>query len=766
MVQAAQEWLNSTYSGYAWFEPIPPDRMGKTGWTTMFALTRALQFELGIAPSLISDSFGPTTTERFTVQVGVISAATKPNIIKILQGALWCKGYTGGQLTGTYSPQTQVGVSESLQDMGFTTRLEVDARVMKAILTMDAYVVVMGGSADIRAVQQWMNRTYRDHVDYAIIPCDGHYSRYVQKMLVYAIQWALNVSGANGNYGPGTRNAVRTSGTVQQGSTGRLTQLFIAALYFNRYNPGAFGGTFTASVAAEVRKMQAFERLPATGKGDYATWSSLLVSNGDPLRPVTGIDTRFWITAEIAADLKTNGYTAVGRYLANSKVANPLDKKLRPGEVETIINAGLSLFPIWQMSGTSADHFSGSQALLDIDGATTAAYGFGIPQGSIIYFAVDFDAIDLDIDSNVLPYFRTLIGEMRRIGSPYLVGVYGSRNVCARVSAEAGAVSSFVSGMSTGFSGNLGFSLPQNWAFNQINEANLVLNGKNYYQNGTVVAVDNDVVSGRDPGVRSLTSAGDPNRAFIDYVRKVDSAITDWWVTNGSLSDPAQQLLAYLRSPEYDTFRWDLTGGPLQPGAQEAANAVAPSVQSYINVQHGRVIDRQHFSATASGVYQNAPSEITQCSRADLAGWVGDLLSLVRPWRLTGQAVSLYSFLSQRLGTDDGGFSEEDLIQDVDGYLVGIGLRDDSSDPYEVFNAVLSYPANGTNFTKFFARRFGSSVTNLRAAIRYAARSEQFEFKLMRARDQGDVGGPLGQPLTAGEADELADAFIEYFTSY
>jgi peptidoglycan hydrolase-like protein with peptidoglycan-binding domain len=69
--------------------------------------------------------------------------------------------------------------------------------------------------------------------------------------------------------------------------------------------------------------------------------------------------------------------------------------------------------------------------------------------------------------------------------------------VCSRVSHEVGAKWSFVSGMSWGFSGNLGFPLPDNWALNQIKEFE--------FQNGW--GLDNDVWRiGGDPGVSSLGS--------------------------------------------------------------------------------------------------------------------------------------------------------------------------------------------------------------------------------------------------------------------
>ena len=50
---------------------------------------------------------------------------------------------------------------------------------------------------------------------------------------------------------------------------------------------------------------------------------------------------------------------------------------------------------------------------------------------------------------------------MAQLGGTYKVGVYGARNVCIQVSEKGYANTSFVSGMSTGFSGNLGFPLPK-----------------------------------------------------------------------------------------------------------------------------------------------------------------------------------------------------------------------------------------------------------------------------------------------------------------
>lgn len=47
MVLAVQQWLNRTYTGRTGYNPVTEN--GKTGWETMYGLTRALQIELGIA---------------------------------------------------------------------------------------------------------------------------------------------------------------------------------------------------------------------------------------------------------------------------------------------------------------------------------------------------------------------------------------------------------------------------------------------------------------------------------------------------------------------------------------------------------------------------------------------------------------------------------------------------------------------------------------------------------------------------------------------
>ncbi|WP_234931855.1 glycoside hydrolase domain-containing protein [Bacillus thuringiensis] len=493
MVKKAQEWVNSTYKGRAGYKEI--EVTGKTGWSTMGALTQALQLELGITET--STSCGPTTLKELAKKCPISTTSnTNANIVKIIQAALYCKGYGPGGITGTYTPGTQTAIASMQKDLGATpSDGAVTPKLFKALLTMDAYVLVNNGSAKIRNIQQWLNSKYINRADFFYMPCDGHYSRDVQKSLMFAIQYeeGLQDGTANGNFGPTTQDKIK-SVVLKEGSTGPFVYLFQASLIFNGYDV-PFDGKFSTTVTTQLKKFQNFSLLKETGTSDYQTWASLLVSTGDPERQGKACDCITEITPERAKTLISAGYETVGRYLTNAKVTNAKNKKIQGGEMHNIFRAGLSIFPIYQTNGGDKNYFNASQGKGDAIDAFQAALNYGFPYGTTIYFAVDFDATDDDIKNKILPHFQAINEQMQKLGSYYKIGVYGSRNVCIQVSDKKYATYSFVSGMSTGFSGNLGFPLPKNWAFDQIKEYAI---GSG---NGSI-AIDKDIKSGRDSGYK------------------------------------------------------------------------------------------------------------------------------------------------------------------------------------------------------------------------------------------------------------------------
>ncbi len=536
LVLRAQRFINSTYADGATLGISKLEENGRTGWPVMYALTRALQHEMGI--TTLSDAFGPTTLSTLQSKYPQLNRSTVPYAIfcRILQSALYCKGYDGGDIDGEYNERVEAAVVKLKQNMGVSAAFpgnSLEPKVVKALFNMDAYVTVNNGSGVIRSIQQWLNGRYVNRRDFFVIPADGHHSRDVAKSMLLAIQYELGMADgtATGNFGPGTQAGLK-SHTVSAGDTGTWAQLFTAAMTLNaRAVP--FGG-FTDEVRTAVRDFQSFAKLPVTGVGDFPTWASLLVSYGDQTRKGEACDGVTEITPARAETLKAAGYKYIGRYLYNASTTSLPQKQIQPGELATIKQYGLRCFPIYQTWSRSADYFSYARGCVDASNAVEWARIHGFKPGSLIYFAVDYDAMDAEVTEYVIPYFQgvhTTVDEL----SGYRVGIYGPRNVCQRVSDGGYAVTSFVSDMSSGFSGNLGYPLPTNWAFDQI--ATITIGSGNGR-----IEIDNNIASGRDEGQGDF----DPPSATVADL-DVDLDKTSY---EAALLEDVQEYLTSIGVPE------------------------------------------------------------------------------------------------------------------------------------------------------------------------------------------------------------------------
>ncbi|GAJ26738.1 hypothetical protein JCM15457_1681 [Liquorilactobacillus sucicola DSM 21376 = JCM 15457] len=197
------------------------------------------------------------------------------------------------------------------------------------------------------------------------------------------------------------------------------------------------------------------------------------------------------LTSAAIAKFKNAGFEIVGRYLTGTvgTGSNERPKNLTADEITAITSAGLSLFPIYEDGGYEEKYFTNSQGTTDGGMATAAARKLGFPEGTTIYFAVDVDIQDGDIDGTVIPYLKGVLAAVADSG--YEVGVYGTRNVCLYAE-KIGVKYSFVANMSYGWSGNLGFKMPSNWSFDQFTE---------YTAGSTGIDIDQDAASGKDQGV-------------------------------------------------------------------------------------------------------------------------------------------------------------------------------------------------------------------------------------------------------------------------
>ncbi len=470
MVLTSQTWLNNTFGGVDGYIACPEN--GITGTATVDSAIMGLQHLLLIDP--VVPSFGPLTWSELQ-NYGSIGVDSSTDMITLAQCALYCKGYDGSALSGEYDSRTLAAVDKLQEDIGYSSEVVTGTlfpKLFRFVLDTDPAVLIAGGSLAVREAQQWLNVQYIARENFFFASCGGVFDRNTQTNLVYALQYELGISDAvaNGSFGPTTQADLRASAAadIVVGSTdsaSHFVHVFKAALLFNDYSV-SFNGSFTSTDSAVVVEFQTFEGFTAgqrTGTGNFATWAELLISTGDPTRAGTGADMASTITTERAASLVAAGYTIVGRYLTNQQVMDPLDKDIKPGELDVIFGAGLRLFPIFEEGGYVLSWFTYGQGLLDADRAHTAATGYGLPDGTVIYFTVDFDAEQTDIDAAVLPYFRGVQAGLAALQSPYAVGCYGTRNVCTNVYKRGLARYSFVAGLSTGWSGNLGFPMPVNW---------------------------------------------------------------------------------------------------------------------------------------------------------------------------------------------------------------------------------------------------------------------------------------------------------------
>lgn len=486
-----QQYLNNTYKDYASWVNLEED--GHTGWGTIRGLIRALQIELGLTAD---GSFGTGTESKCPTLSKNLNPSEKTiRLNKILQGAMWCKGFSPGYSDGIFDDATEAGVIEFQTSAGLSgddVNGIVSPMIFKALLNMDAFALVSSGDPKIRQIQQELNRDYHKWI--GLRPTDGRYGRDTCKALIYALQVEGGIAEPNGTFGPSTQASLPT---LAPGSKNAVyVRIMQYCLYCNTFDPTGFTGVFGYGTLAALKNFQSFHALVADGYCGKQTWMSLLLSHGDRDRAGTACDCSKEVTAERAKTLVDNGYEIVGRYIVGGEW-----KKLKAHEPQVIFDNGLRLFPIFQKSGNSSSYFNYTKGFDDGRDAVFAALKYGFPEGTTIYFAVDYDAMDAEVTSNILPYFRGVRSGLL-VYNPrnYKIGVYGARNICSRVSDEGIATTSFVGDLASGFSGNLGYPLPKNWAFDQIKE----------YTIGSgdgEIDIDKNIASGRDNGVSYLTAA-------------------------------------------------------------------------------------------------------------------------------------------------------------------------------------------------------------------------------------------------------------------
>ena len=161
------------------------------------------------------------------------------------------------------------------------------------------------------------------------------------------------------------------------------------------------------------------------------------------------IDTADNCTSQIV-HLQADIVTTAMRYLTTNTASFKL---VSPAEAKALAAAGIRLGLVFESGGGAPGQAPLSAAQGAIDGAFAAQYAptVGAPNGAAIYFAADNDFSAAQIKSQVLPYFQAVVRPITAAG--FIVGVYGSGDVCQAVCGAGYAALAWLSG-SVGWSGS------------------------------------------------------------------------------------------------------------------------------------------------------------------------------------------------------------------------------------------------------------------------------------------------------------------------
>ena len=511
-VRKAQKYLNSMYGHRS--EWVKLDEDGLTGTGTCKGIIRAFQIENGISP--VTGTVGNITLNkmRSLSDISKMNANDpgNPNVC-ILQCALFVKGYNAGGITGVYYTTGVNAVKQYQEDAGLPVTGIIDWKVWMGLVSINWFKKTNAGDKTIVKIQQQLNTDWSDII--GVGPCDGVVSRFTSYALIAALQAAEGIYtsfiGSIDKRNFGDQTASKFPGVLKQGKNGtyvKYNKLVQYGLYLNGYDAGRFDGNFDSTTKSMVASFQEFYALTGiglvtSGEVNCATMKSLLTSKGDTGRKAKACDCSTVLNKQQALDIKNAGYQVVGRYLTGT--ANGKRKFITFEEIKNIESAGLRVFPIYQDGGYKAEYFQNlRQGIVDAHTAITAAKRIGVPDGTTIYFAVDFDCYDYQMKSFIVPYFEKLnfVFNSETNNKKYKVGIYAPRYICSYISKKGLAEYSFVADMSSGYSCNLGYPIPKNWAFDQFFEFNV--NNGGQFPSSPSFDLDKVGYSGRDKGITTF----------------------------------------------------------------------------------------------------------------------------------------------------------------------------------------------------------------------------------------------------------------------
>jgi hypothetical protein len=132
-------------------------------------------------------------------------------------------------------------------------------------------------------------------------------------------------------------------------------------------------------------------------------------------------------TSNLVEELRGGRIDFVARYYRNPTSSLPA---LSPQEARKLASLGLKIVAVWEQNSPDPENLSHSSGYSDALSAYRQAKAVGQPAGSAIYFAIDFNAHELEPAKE---YFRGIAAGLAAASggrAEYDIGVYGSGAVC------------------------------------------------------------------------------------------------------------------------------------------------------------------------------------------------------------------------------------------------------------------------------------------------------------------------------------------------
>lgn len=548
--------------------------------------------------------------------------------------------------------------------------------------------------------------------------------------------------------------------------------------------------------------------LTSNGKGDYGTWCALLVSSGDTERSTVGFDASQQFTPAQALAAASAGYTHIGRYTVGAS------KSITSAELAGLKAAGLLLFPIQQRFNNSNAEMTQAAGRTQGIEALERCRALGLPDGSTVFFAVDYDPVDTSIAGPVTNFFVGAKGVMeQQLLGNYQVGIYGTRNVCDAIIDSGLASRAFIAGMSTGWSGNMGFRMPQDWSYNQIVETTEVFNG-------ATIGIDRVVVSSNAVAVDLSSVMPPPTEkdwspsatgfdVLFQWIVSAEATVERALSEASSFTSPVTAysgfipffVLGWLRKPDYWTTGlsaalWKVyTPEPVVPdilalarGVSELALDGMSDIRTMVDTD---IRDVPHMAVTTLGYLEwGIASDPDEYALGDLGGWTLDLLQLWGQYAASFSSEDLGTWMASMIGkiggvgpSDPGyltdpasAFGYADVLADADARLLADAVLGDSSGRALSTAMRSQFQQDGNDrIERFYADNFAADPGNVSAAFTDLVDGLDIGpipnlpfstelLKLAAGADYGWTGANMPMP-TPAQADTIARAYAAFLAS-